>query len=104
MLDESHQERAMHVHGTQMNMYPVNAFAAAAEVALAAQRAATVRKKLLRNAASVQSSTDPDQAFMIDQWTGGTPDLPVGAAPSHSGASTLTEDEYHAAGKVPEFG
>jgi hypothetical protein len=88
MLLAVHQEGAMHVHGTQMNMYPVNAYSAAAENALAAQRAADVRKKLAKSAASVEGAASPEGAH--------------GAAINP--ADSPSEDEYHATGKVPDFG
>jgi hypothetical protein len=86
----------MHVHGSQLNMIPMNAYSAAAENAVAAQRAADVRKKLARSAASVEASASPDEAFMIGQWMEGA----SGPVPGMN----LSEDEYHSTGKVPEFG
>jgi hypothetical protein len=98
MLLAVHQEGAMHDHGTQMNMYPVNAYSAAAENALAAQRAADVRKKLAKSAASVEGAASPEEDFMIGQWTEGAHGAAINPVDSPS------EDEYHATGKVPDFG
>ena len=83
----------MHVHGSQMNTTPVNAYAAAAETALARQRAEDVRKKLAKSAATVEAGADPDQAFLVGQWT-----------ESHDN-SGLTGDEYRAGttGKDSDF-
>ena len=53
----SNLEIPMRVHPSTMNIATVNAYAAAAENALAAQRAADVRKKLARSAASPESAT-----------------------------------------------
>ncbi|MGD0892407.1 MAG: hypothetical protein ABR923_12830 [Terracidiphilus sp.] len=86
----------MHVHGSQMNMIPMNAYCAAAENALAAQRAADVRKKLAKRLASVEAAGNSDEAFMIGQWMEGA----SGPVPRMN----LSEDEYHSTGKVPEFG
>ena len=84
----------MHVHGSQMNLNPVNPYSAAAEKAVAAQRAADVRKKLLQSGTAIAGEPSPEEALMIAQWM-------------NSGQSQIQhEDQYHpsASGKVPDFG
>jgi len=60
----------------------------------ATQRAAEVRKKLLKGSSQVDAASDPDEAFMIGQWTDS----------QHSQAQS--EDQYHASasGKDPALG
>jgi hypothetical protein len=51
-----------------MNMNPVNPYSAAAEKAIVAQRAADVRKKLVKSAAVIDSTSDPEGDLMVRQW------------------------------------
>jgi predicted NBD/HSP70 family sugar kinase len=85
----------MQIHGSQVNISAFNAFAAAAENALAKQqRADEVRKRLAKSVAALEAAADPDQVFLVGQWTG-----------AHDNPS-LTGDEYRAAasGKDSDFG
>jgi hypothetical protein len=76
----------MHIHGNNMAVNQANLYSAAqAERTASAERAAEVRKKLLKSAAGLDGTT-PEEALMIGQWLN----------PQHS--STLTGDEYHVAG------
>jgi hypothetical protein len=89
------KERAMHIHASNMNMNSASLYsAAAAEKAAAAQRAADVRKKLMKSASDIEGVSSPDEAYMIGQWMDSR----------HS--QVLGEDEYHtvASGKDPDFG
>ena len=53
-----------------MNMNSASLYSAAgAEKAAAAQRAADVRKKLLKSASDIEGASSPEEAFMIGQWT-----------------------------------
>jgi hypothetical protein len=58
----------MHIQRSQVNSNAVNPYAAAAEKAVAAQRAATVRKKLIKSARALEGSASPEEAFMIGRW------------------------------------
>ena len=58
----------MRIHANQMNLNAVNPYSAAAENALAAQRAANVRKKLKKSAANIDGIAGPEEAFMVGQW------------------------------------
>jgi hypothetical protein len=44
----------MRIHGNQANLNTINPYSAAAEKATAAQRAADVRKKLLKSASGIE--------------------------------------------------
>jgi hypothetical protein len=84
----------MHIHGSQMNPNAVNPYSAAAEKAVAAQRAADVRKKLMKSASDIDGVSSPEEAFMVGQWMDSR----------HS--QVQSQDQYHAsaAGKDPDFG
>jgi hypothetical protein len=58
----------MHIHRSQMNPEARNPYSAAAEKALAAQRAAAVRKRLTKSAREIDSASTPEEAFMIGRW------------------------------------
>jgi hypothetical protein len=84
----------MHIHGNSMSVQSASFSAAQGERAAAAQRAAEVRKRLLKSAQSVEPGTDPDATLLVGQWLDSR----------HS--QVLPEDEYRAAaaGKDPNFG
>jgi hypothetical protein len=83
----------MHIHGSQMNMNSIRlSSAGAAEKAAAAQRAADVRKKLMKSASDIEGVSSPEEAFMIGHWM------------NSSQSPSLGEDEYHARGKDPDLG
>jgi hypothetical protein len=86
----------MHVHPAAVGLHAINTYSLANERAANAQRAAEVRKKLLKAAQSddLDVNTDPDAALLIGQWLDSR----------HS--QTLPGDEYHAAaeGKDPDLG
>ncbi len=63
----------MHIHGNFMNMNAADSYSTAnAGRAAAAERAAAVRKKLLRGAASVDESATPEETLMISRWLAGS--------------------------------
>jgi hypothetical protein len=84
----------MHIHGSQMNPNAVNPFSAAAEKAVAAQRAADVRKKLMKSATDIEGVSSPEEAFM------------VGQSMDSRHSQVQSQDQYHASavGKDQDFG
>lgn len=77
----------MHIHGNPMAAGAANLYSAAqAERAAAAQRAAEVRKKLLKSSSEIDGSSTPEESFLIGQWLD----------PHRS--QVQTDDEYHARG------
>jgi hypothetical protein len=85
----------MHIHGSQMNVNAANLYSVGnGEKSAAAQRAADVRKKLLKSAQSVENSVDPEENLLIGHW------LDSANHPSQG------EDEYRTAdaGKDSDFG
>jgi hypothetical protein len=89
-------EGVMHVHPAAVGLHAINTYALANERAANAQRAAEVRKKLLKAAQTgdLEVNTDPDATLLIGQWLDSR----------HS--QVLSGDEYHAAaeGKDPDLG
>ncbi len=86
----------MHVHPAAIGQHPLSAYAAGNERAMAAQRAAEVRKRLLKSAQGIdeEAASDPDTVLLIGQWLDSR----------HS--QVLPADEYQAAesGNDPDFG
>jgi hypothetical protein len=58
----------MHIHGNHLNLNTVNPYSAAAEKALAAQRAADVRKKLAKSTGEIEGSSSPEEAGFLGLW------------------------------------
>jgi hypothetical protein len=77
-----------------MAVNAANFYSAIQEERAAAQRAAGVRRKLLRNASEIEGAATPEESLLIGQWMDSR----------HS--QVESEDEYRAtnAGKDPEFG
>jgi hypothetical protein len=78
-----------------MSINAANFYSAAQnEKTAAAQRAADVRKKLLKGASEIEGASTPEESLLIGQWMDSR----------HS--QVQSEDEYHtsASGKDPEFG
>jgi hypothetical protein len=85
----------MHIHGNSMSINAANFYSAAQnEKTAAAQRAADVRKKLLKGAAEIEGASTPEESLLIGQWMDSR----------HS--QVQSEDQYHtsASGKDPDFG
>jgi hypothetical protein len=62
------KELTMHIHRSQMDPSAGNPYTAAAQKAVAAQRAAAVRKKLTKSAGKIEAGSSPDEASMIGRW------------------------------------
>jgi hypothetical protein len=59
----------MHIHGNQINMSAMNPYSAAAEKAIAAQRSAKTRKKLLEKAWTVEAELTPEANTLVEHWS-----------------------------------
>jgi hypothetical protein len=92
------QEVMMRIHSSQISLNTVNPYSAAAEKAAAAQRAADVRKKLLKGVAEIEGAPTPEEAFMIGQW--------MDSRHSQVQSQDQNNAQYHAgaSGKDPDFG
>jgi hypothetical protein len=85
----------MHIHGNSMAINAANFYSAAqSEKTAAAERAAEVRKKLLKGASETAGSATPEETLMIGQWMDSR----------HS--QVLSEDAYRtaASGREIDFG
>jgi hypothetical protein len=61
----------MHIRGNQPN--PINPYAAAAEKVSAAQRAASIRRKLVKSAGEAETASTPDEVFLATRWMDARP-------------------------------
>jgi len=84
----------MHIHGSQTNLNPVNAYSAAADKAAAAQHAAYLRRKLTRNAQNIEGAPPPAEGVMIGQWVDSR----------HSQVESQDQYRTSVSGKDPDFG
>jgi hypothetical protein len=85
----------MHIHGNSMTVNAANFYSATQEErAAAAQRAAGVRKKLIRSASEIEGAATPEETLMISQWMDSR----------HS--QVESGEQYHdiVSGKDPDFG
>ncbi len=82
----------MHIHGNQMNLNAVNPYSAAAEQAAAAQRAANVRKKLMKSASDIEGVSSPDEAFMVGHWMDATQSRPQDEVVYHTSTAGKDSD------------
>jgi hypothetical protein len=64
----------MHIQRNQMNITSVNPYSASAENAIAAQRAAKVRKKLIKSTTDIDVSSNPQAPFIVGHWLDAQPD------------------------------
>jgi hypothetical protein len=76
----------MHIHGNTMSVNPTNFYAASqGEGAANAQRAAEVRKKLLKSGALIDGAATPEETLMISQWLDGRHSQSESAEEYHAG-------------------
>jgi hypothetical protein len=65
-------EAHMHIHGNSMQSNAANLYSAAgAEKAAAAQRAADVRKKLMKGGLGLDGDLSPEADLMVGRWLDG---------------------------------
>ncbi|MGO9316242.1 MAG: hypothetical protein ACLPXT_15980 [Terracidiphilus sp.] len=83
----------MHIHGNSTNVNAANLYAAAQEES-AAQRAASVRKKLLRSASEIDGAASPEETLMIGQWVNS----------QHHELPSQEQYPYSVSGKDPDLG
>ncbi len=61
----------MHIHGAMLNVQGANfASIGSGERSAAAQRAAEVRRRLLKSAQTADGDASPEESLMIAQWLG----------------------------------
>jgi hypothetical protein len=85
----------MHIHGNSMTVNAANFYSATQEErAAAAQRAASVRKKLIRSASEMEGAASPEETLLIGQWMD----------TRHSQAESEGPYPNSVSGKDPELG
>jgi hypothetical protein len=85
----------MHIHGNPLSVNAANFYSAIQEEkTAAAQRAANVRKKLIKSASELEGAATPEETLLIGQWMNSR----------HS--QVQNEEQYNnsASGKDPDFG
>jgi hypothetical protein len=83
----------MHIHGNSMNVNAANSYSVAnSEKAAAAQRAADVRKRLLKSAAGLDGTESAEAATLIGHWLGANPNQSEGDAEYHASSSGKDSD------------
>jgi hypothetical protein len=100
----------MHTHGSQMNLNSINPYADAAEKAVAAQRAADLRRKLMKSATEIAGDSggpsSPEETVMIGQWMGSPADVIQSPAQCAIPSAIPNQNQYHpsGSGKISAFG
>jgi hypothetical protein len=82
----------MHIHGNSMNVNAANFYSVGNSEKAAAERAAAVRKKLMKGAATVEGAETPEESLMIGRWLDSSPSQNEGDADYHSAASGKDSD------------
>ena len=84
----------MHIHGNSMAVNAANFYSATQEErAAAAQRAASVRKKLIRSASELEGMASPEETLLIGQWMDSR----------HSQIDSGEQNYINISGKDPDF-
>jgi hypothetical protein len=85
----------MHIRGNSMSINAASFYSSAQnEKAAAAQRAADVRKKLLKGASEIEGATTPEETLLIGQWMDSR----------HSQVERADQYRASASGKDSDFG
>ena len=85
----------MHIHGNSMVVNAANFYSVTEEErAAAAQRAARVRKKLIKNASEIEGEATQEETLMISQWMDSR----------HSQEQSEEQYPYNVYGQDPDFG
>ena len=82
----------MHIHGNLLNLSCTNPYAAAADKAAATQRAANVRKKLLKSATDTERIASSEEASLLAKWMEGKQVREQGDVEYHTSVSGKDSD------------
>jgi hypothetical protein len=77
-----------------MSVNAANFYSTAQEEKAAAQRAAGVRKKLIKNASEIEGAATPEETLLISQWMDSR----------HSQVQSGEQYKNSVSGKDPDFG
>jgi hypothetical protein len=92
LASDNSQEPSMHAHGSQINLNAVNPFSAAAENAIAAQRATNLRKRGIRKTVASKLVASPEEALIIARWMDGGRSLVQSNTESNAAAFGTLQD------------
>jgi|HubBroStandDraft_5_1064220.scaffolds.fasta_scaffold37553_4 hypothetical protein len=83
----------MHIHPNPMSLNPANSWSPAADRAAATQKAADLRRKLMKSASDIEGIPSPDEAYRVDRLTD----------PLHG--QSFSDDEYRPgnSGRISDF-
>ena len=84
----------MHIHGNSMSVNAASFYSTAQGEKAAAQRAANIRKKLIKNASEIEGSATPEETLLISQWMDSR----------HSQVQSGEQYKNSVSGKDPDFG
>jgi hypothetical protein len=84
----------MHIHGNSMTVNAASFYSTTQEEKAAAQRAAGVRKKLIKNASEIEGASSPEETLMISQWMDSR----------HSQVQSGEQNFENDSGRDPDFG
>ena len=84
----------MHIHGNSMTINAASFYSTAQQEKAAAQRAANVRKKLIKSASEIEGSATPEETLLIGQW------MDSRHSQEQSGEQNFESDS----GRDPDFG
>ena len=84
----------MHIHGNSMTINAANFYSTAQQEKAAAQRAANVRKKLIKNTSEIEGSATPEETLTIGQWMDSR----------HSQVQSGEQNFENVSGRDPDFG
>jgi len=73
----------MHIHRAAIDLHSINTCAAQSDRAIAAQRSAEVRKRLLNRAQSIAADASPEESLFLGHWL------------DYRNCQPLPNDEYH---------
>ncbi len=82
----------MHIHGNSMNINPASFYSSGNAEAAATQRAADVRKRLLKSAAALDGTVPDDEAMLVNHWLNAHPNQSEAGAEYHSASSGKDSD------------
>ena len=84
----------MHIHGNSMTINAANFYSTAQQEKAAAQQAAGVRKKLIKNASEIEGAATPEETLLIGQWMDSR----------HSQVQSGEQNFENVSGRDPDFG
>jgi hypothetical protein len=82
----------MHIRGNPISLNPSSFYSRDSTEKAASDRAASVRKRLLKSAAMLDSTDCDDEALLVDHWLEASPRRPGDDAEHRSDSSGVDSD------------